>query len=90
MEMSQGNSLYNNPKQTKMSFYFLFQNGRTGGQNMFCLGGLVPVERGRVWGKGVGVWIQWKYCVHMYVNGEMIPVETIPWMEGIKENDEEG
>jgi hypothetical protein len=22
-----------------------------------------------------------KYCVHMYVNGKMIPVETIPEME---------
>jgi hypothetical protein len=22
----------------------------------------------------------YKYCVHMYVNGKMIPVETIPGM----------
>jgi uncharacterized protein (DUF433 family) len=30
-----------------------------------------------------------QYCVHMYINGTMIPVETIPEMrqEGIKEND---
>jgi hypothetical protein len=31
----------------------------------------------------------WKYSVHIYVNGKMIPVETIPGMERgvIKEND---
>jgi hypothetical protein len=28
--------------------------------------------------KGVGGWICCKYCVHMYVNGKMKPVETIP------------
>jgi hypothetical protein len=30
-----------------------------------------------------------KYCVHKYVNGKMVPVETIPQMRGvaIKEND---
>jgi hypothetical protein len=30
--------------------------------------------------------IQCKYCVHMYVNGKIIPVETIPRMGG-EEND---
>jgi hypothetical protein len=30
----------------------------------------------------------WKYYLHMYINGEMRPVETIPGAEGgIKEND---
>jgi hypothetical protein len=31
----------------------------------------------------------WKYSVHIYVNGKMRPVETIPGMERgrIKEND---
>jgi hypothetical protein len=28
----------------------------------------------------VGGWIQYKKCVHMYVNVKMIPVETIPEM----------
>jgi hypothetical protein len=29
-----------------------------------------------------------KYCVHIYVNGKMRSVETIPWMgREIKEND---
>jgi hypothetical protein len=26
------------------------------------------------------VWIWWKYSVHIYVNGKMRPVETIPGM----------
>jgi hypothetical protein len=30
--------------------------------------------------KGVGRGIQCKYCVHMYVNAKMIPVETVPGM----------
>jgi hypothetical protein len=31
-----------------------------------------------------------KYCVHMYINGKMIPVETVPGMgrREIKENGE--
>jgi hypothetical protein len=31
-----------------------------------------------VTGKGVGGWIQYKYCIYMYVNAKMIPVETVP------------
>jgi hypothetical protein len=38
------------------------------------------VGGGRRWGKAVGGLIWCKYCVHMYVNGKMIPVETIPGM----------
>jgi hypothetical protein len=53
MEMSQGNSLHNYLKQTKMSFFFHLQNQRTGGHNRSCLGGLVPVggvrSREREW-----------------------------------------
>jgi hypothetical protein len=33
-----------------------------------------------MWSKGVEGLIWCKYCVHMYVNGKMIPVETIPEM----------
>jgi hypothetical protein len=42
----------------------------------------------RRWRSGKGQQIWCKYCVHMYVNGKMIPVETIPGMGGgrIKEN----
>jgi hypothetical protein len=43
---------------------------------------IIVVLVGRRWGKGVGVWIYCKYCVHMYVNGKMGPVETIPGMGG--------
>jgi hypothetical protein len=39
---------------------------------------IVPVGRGRSWGKGVRGLICCKYCVHLHVNGKMIPVETIP------------
>jgi hypothetical protein len=56
--------------------------------------GLVPVEGvgcrdGVGCGDGIERWIQDKYCVHMYVNERMWPVETIPGMEEgeIKEND---
>jgi hypothetical protein len=38
-------------------------------------GGMVPV--GGMWGKGVGGWIGWIYCVHVYANGKMRPIETI-------------
>jgi hypothetical protein len=34
----------------------------------------------RRWGKGVGGGIWCKYCVHMYENAKMRPVETIPGM----------
>jgi hypothetical protein len=30
--------------------------------------------------KGVGGWIWCKYCVHLYVNGKMRHVETVPGM----------
>jgi hypothetical protein len=32
---------------------------------------------GRSWGKGVGERIWCKYCVHLYVSGKMIPVQTV-------------
>jgi hypothetical protein len=32
-------------------------------------------------GKGVGGGLWCTYCVHMYVNGKMRPVETVPGME---------
>jgi hypothetical protein len=38
--------------------------------------------RGRRWGNGEGQWIWCKYCGHMYVNGKITSVETIPGMEG--------
>jgi hypothetical protein len=34
------------------------------------------------WVNGEGGCIYCKYSVHMYVNGKMIPVETIPGMGG--------
>jgi hypothetical protein len=51
-------------------------------------GRLVALGVGRMWGKDMGGLILCKYCVHMYINGKMIPVETIPGMggRGKKEN----
>jgi hypothetical protein len=34
----------------------------------------------RWWEEGVGRCIWCKYCVHVYVNVKMIPVETVPGM----------
>jgi hypothetical protein len=39
MEVSQGNSLCRYLKQTEVSFFFLLQNRRTGGQKRSCLRG---------------------------------------------------
>jgi hypothetical protein len=49
----------------------------------------VPVGRERMWGKDVGGWIWHKYCIYIYVNGKMRPVESIPGMgvDGTKGND---
>jgi hypothetical protein len=38
-----------------------------------------------MWGKGVG---GCKYCIHMYVNGKMRPVETISGMGGGRDKGE--
>jgi hypothetical protein len=41
-------------------------------------GGLVAAGgEGKV-GKSIGGWMWCKYCAHMYVNGKLRPVETIP------------
>jgi hypothetical protein len=58
----------------------------TGGWNSSCLGELVPVEVGRRWGKGVGY--RGYSMLHMYVNGKMIPVKTVPEMGGRKDKEE--
>jgi hypothetical protein len=29
-----------------------------------------------------------KYCVHMHINGKMVPVETIPGMAGQRDKEE--
>jgi hypothetical protein len=61
-----------------MTFFFHLQNQRTGGENRSCLGVLVPVGGGgdveRTWEGKYGA------NVHMYVNGKMRPVETVPGM----------
>jgi hypothetical protein len=53
MEMSQGNSLCNYLKETKMSFFSFtkLENRRV---EQVLLGGLAPVGGGKRWGKGVG------------------------------------
>jgi hypothetical protein len=48
----------------------------------FCLGKVGTSGRGRIWGKNGGGWIWCKYCPHMFVNGKMRPVETIPGIGG--------
>jgi hypothetical protein len=71
-----------------MLFFFLLQNQRTRGQKRSCLGKLVPVGGGG-YTEGCRRVHMGKYSVHMYENGKMTPVETIPGIGGgeIREND---
>jgi hypothetical protein len=67
-----------------MHAIFLFykireQEGRTG-----PVWGVGTSVRRKEWGKSIGVQMWCKYCVHMYVNGKMRPVETIPGITGDK------
>jgi hypothetical protein len=61
------------------------ENKRT---KLVLSGELVPFRGRRMWGNGRGGLIQCKYCVHLYINGKMRPIETIPGMGG-RENKEE-
>jgi hypothetical protein len=54
MEMSQGNSLCIYLKQTKMSYFFLLQNWRTGGRNRSWLAGGGTIGMGEEVGKEHG------------------------------------
>jgi hypothetical protein len=51
---------------------------------LFCRiglpGRLVPVG-GEDVREGVGGWTWYQYCVHIYVNGKMRPVESAPGLE---------
>jgi hypothetical protein len=86
IEMSQENSLCSYLKQTKMSFFFNLQNQKTEGWNRSCLGVGSNSGRGEEVGKGNGrVYIVQTLCTH--VHGKIIPVETIPGMGSVKEND---
>jgi hypothetical protein len=55
-------------------------------------GRVVTSRKREVVGKRVRGRIWCKYCVHVYINGKMRPVETIPGMgeERIRENDGKG
>jgi hypothetical protein len=50
------------------------------------LGGVGTSGRGRRRENGEGGIIGCKYCLHMFANGKMIPVETIPGIGGMKDN----
>jgi hypothetical protein len=70
-----------------MSFFFSFIRSDNWRAEQVLPEGLVPVERGRRWRKGERVWKWCKHRVHIYVNGKMIPIDTIPGMGSeIKEN----
>jgi hypothetical protein len=89
MKMSQGISLCRYLKQTNKNAIFFFhkireQEGRKGS----CLGGENGTSLEGMWGKGVGGWIWCKYCVHMYVNVKMRPVETVLGMVGVGDKEE--
>jgi hypothetical protein len=58
-------------------FFFSYTKLEKGRWNRSCLGLLVSVQREKRCGNGQREWIWYKYCVHMYVNGKVISVETI-------------
>jgi hypothetical protein len=71
-------------------FYFIFslQNQRTGEQKS-CPGRRLVLVGGRVWWeKGVAGWIWCKICAHMYINAEVVTVETTPGIMGGKDKGE--
>jgi hypothetical protein len=64
--------------QTKISFFKnVEQEGKTG-----PVSGLVLWEEGGPRKRVVGGWRWCKYCVLMYKNGKMRPVETVPGTGG--------
>jgi hypothetical protein len=70
MEIAQGNSLCSYLKQTVILFSFTKSENRRLKQ--------ILAERGRRCRTGMKEWVWCKYFVHMYGNGKMIPVETVP------------
>jgi hypothetical protein len=80
MKVPQENSLCSYLTQAKMSFFPLLW--RTGGKNRSCLvrGGVDTSGKGGEMGKVCRrVSMVQILCIHVY---EMIPIETIPGMEG--------
>jgi hypothetical protein len=65
-------------KKKKKKCHFFFPPFAAWENRFFWGGSLIPMGGGGRWGKGVGGRIWCKYCVHVSVNGEMRPVETIP------------
>jgi hypothetical protein len=76
-----------------MSLFFFFCFSYTKSENRRVeqvlpgRGGLVPLGRGRREQKDEGVGIWCKYCVHMYINGKMVSVETITRMRGVNKGE---
>jgi hypothetical protein len=58
------------------SFFFYKIREQEGGSGPAGLAGGGGTSK-RWWGEGVGGWIWYKYCVHMYVNIKRKSVETI-------------
>jgi hypothetical protein len=77
MAMSQWNTLHSYFKQ--INVFFFFKNGEQIGKTDPIWGLALVREGGYRQGKGIRGWTWWKY-VHMYINGGMIPVETVPQM----------
>jgi hypothetical protein len=67
----------NSLKQTNVTSFFSFTKSENKRAEQILGRQVVAVWEGRMWGEsGGGIW--YKYCVHMSVNGKMVPVETIP------------
>jgi hypothetical protein len=69
---------------------FFYKNRELEGKTCPILGGaVIPVWGGKMWIEGIGVWITYKYCVHIYVNGKIRPVENISGV-GMGEGEDKG
>jgi hypothetical protein len=67
------------PKQAKMSFYFFYIIGDRRAE-LVLPGRIGTNKKGEKVGKGCGKVNIIQKLVYIYVNGKMVPVETIPGM----------
>jgi hypothetical protein len=83
MEMSERNSLCSSQTSKNVILFFFLSSTKSEEGGPGPRWGVVGIRgSGEVKRKGERRENKVQNCVHMYVNGKMIPVEPIPGMEG--------